>query len=131
MGEANIPATAFPIRAMRGSRPGLPRESQWRAEQRRQQRVQLFVVGERQQWGVLEFQRDEPQSQQREQPRLRSSVALPLSVYRRSSAEQGGPDVRFFLFRSSGVSERCRAGSSGVSDGYGGSIVRTINSVTY
>ena len=44
---------------------------------------------------------------------------------------KGGPDVRFFLFCPSGVSERCRAGSSGVSDGYGGSIVRTINSVTY
>ena len=102
MGEANIPATAFPIRAMRGSRPGLPRESQWRAEQRRQQRVQLFVVGERQQWGVLEFQRDEPQSQQREQPRLRSSVALPLSVYRRSSAEQGGAGCAFFPVLSVG-----------------------------
>ncbi len=44
---------------------------------------------------------------------------------------KGGADVRFFLFCPSGVSERCRAGSSGVSDGYGGSIVRTINSVTY
>ncbi len=76
----------MPLSAVRGSRPGLPRlrqqRQEWRIDERRQQRVQLVFSGQRFQRRVLELQRDEPQSQQREQPCLRSSGAVPPRIYR-------------------------------------------------
>lgn len=50
--------------------PGLPREGQWRADERRQQRVQLVGYGQRDRCTEVELQLDMARSQQPEQPRL-------------------------------------------------------------
>ncbi len=87
--------------------PGLPRESQWRAEQRRQPRVQLFVGGQRYQWHELGFRRDAPQYQQRERPHLRSSIALPLGINGDRAARPGLPRWRQSGYpRRSGVCQQ-------------------------
>lgn len=63
-------------------RPGLPPQGYGRADSRRQQRVQLVIVGQWHGRHELEFQPDGPQSQQLEQPRLRLSGAVPPAFTR-------------------------------------------------
>ena len=65
----------------RGARPGLPRLRsrglRGRGKERRQQRVQLVVIGQWHQRVQLELQPDVARSQQRAQPRPRLSGAVP------------------------------------------------------
>ena len=85
----SIGATVFSCVASRNKqkrstpRPGLPRRERLRRGRvvvRRHLRVQLLVIGERQQRGVLGFQRDAPLFQLRVPSWLRFSVALPLGI---------------------------------------------------
>ncbi len=81
-------STDFFIRILRimRHRPGLPPQRLGRSDVRRQLRFQLGFNGQRHQWHELEFQRNVAQSQQREQPRLRLSVALPLGINGRTAS---------------------------------------------
>ncbi len=65
-----------------GRSPGQPRQQRGSAMERRQQRVQLVVVGQQYQRHILELQLGGPQSQQHDQPRQRPSGAVPPSIYR-------------------------------------------------
>ena len=67
-------------------RPGLPRKSQWRAERRRRQWLQLGFYGQRYWWHELEFRCDMDRPQLLEQPCLRFSVALPLGINGRTAS---------------------------------------------
>ena len=80
--EQKLREVGGPIRVPSGHRPGLPRKASWYAGLCWQQRIQLVFRSqfEQHQRHALGVQHGGRQSRQHAQPRLRSSVALPLGI---------------------------------------------------